>query len=255
MSNILGIIPARYESTRLPGKPLAMIGNKPMIQHVYERCHKALRFVYVATDDERIFDAVESFGGKVVMTSVHHQNGTERCAEAAKLVSMKEKTNFDVIFNIQGDEPFIDITQIRDLKKCFNSRDVQIATLIQQIDDPEHLFNENEAKVIVNPDSEAIYFSRSAIPFVRNAEKDEWPERHDFYRHIGIYGYRPGILLELVTLKPTPLEIAESLEQLRWIENGYKIKCGITQTTESICVDTLDDLNKANELYNKLNNG
>ncbi|NPA37091.1 MAG: 3-deoxy-manno-octulosonate cytidylyltransferase [Chlorobi bacterium] len=256
MSNkVLGIIPARYASTRLPGKPLAMIGDKPMIQHVYENCRKTLQYVYIATDDERIADAVESFGGKVVMTGAYHRSGTERCAEAAKLASAIEKVNFDVIINIQGDEPFFDSEQLNDIQKCFEDRDTQIATLVNEIENNDQIFDEKEAKVILDNDGNAIYFSRSPIPFLQGVEKDKWAETHTFYRQIGIYGYRPGVLLEIVQLAPTPLEKAESLEQLRWIENGYKIKCGITGIEETMCVDTPEDLEKANELYKKLTNG
>lgn len=252
---VLGIIPARYASTRLPGKPLALIGDKPMIQHVYENCRRALQYVYIATDDQRIADAVESFGGKVVMTGVYHKNGTERCAEAARHVSAIEKVNFDVIINIQGDEPFFDSSKLRTLEALFDDRDTQIATLVNEIRSSEHLFDENEAKVVLDKESNAVYFSRFPVPFLRGVEKDKWAENHTYYRHIGVYGYRPGVLLELVGLQPTPLEKAESLEQLRWIENGYKVRCGITSAEDTVCVDTPEDLEKANELYKKLMNG
>ena len=252
---VLGIIPARYESSRFPGKPLAMIGDKPMIQHVYENCRKALNYLYVATDDERIFDTVKAFGGKVVMTSKNHANGTERSAEAAMLVSSEENVNFDVIINIQGDEPFLDVNQIQDLLKAFESRDTQIATLVQKINDPEVLLDVMNVKVAVNTDFEAIYFSRHPIPFLRNVDKEKWLENHSYYKHIGIYGFRPGILLEIVKLMPSPLEKAESLEQLRWLENGYKIKCEVTESAESVSVDTPKDLEKANEIYKQMTNG
>ena len=248
----LGIIPARYASTRLPGKPLALIGDKPMIQHVYENCRRTLSQLYVATDDARVFDAVSAFGGNVVMTSDKHRNGTERCEEAARLIRTREKIEFDVVINIQGDEPFLDIQQIEDIKNCFVSPDVQIATLIQKVNDVSSLFDENEAKVVINNNFEAVYFSRSPIPFVRNAEKNSWTQRHVFYRHIGIYAYRVAVLSKLVKLQPAPLEKAESLEQLRWIENGYKIKCGLTQRKGTVCVDTPEDLKKANAFYKTL---
>jgi len=251
---VLGIIPARYESSRFPGKPLAMIGDKPMIQHVYENCSKALDYLYVATDDERIYDTVKAFGGRVVMTSKHHANGTERSAEAARLVSAEENVNFDVIINIQGDEPFLDVNQIRDLLKAFESRDTQIATLIQEIKDKDVLLDIMNVKVAVNSDFEAIYFSRHPIPFLRNVEEDKWLEKHSYYKHIGIYGFRPGILLEIVKLMPSPLEKAESLEQLRWLENGYRIKCELTESSESVSVDTPKDLEKANEIYKQMKN-
>ncbi len=256
MSNkVLGIIPSRYGSSRFPGKPLAMIGDKPMIQHVYENCRKALSYVYVATDDERIFDAVQAFGGKVVMTSKNHANGTERCAEAAMLISAEENVNFDVIINIQGDEPFLDINQIHDLLRSFESRDTQIATLIHKIENKDDLFDIMNVKVAVNSENEAIYFSRSPIPFLRNVEKDEWLDNHSFYKHIGIYGFRPGVLLEVVKLMPSPLEKAESLEQLRWLENGYKVKCEISEVSETVSVDTPQDLERANEIYKQMTNG
>ncbi len=249
---VLGIIPARYSSSRLLGKPLAMIGDKPMIQHVYENCRKALQYVYVATDDQRIVDAVEAFGGKAVMTAGYHTSGTERCAEAAKIVSGIEYLNFDIILNIQGDEPFFDANQLYDIQKCFEARDTQIATLVNKVENNEQIFDEKEAKVILNLKQEAIYFSRSPLPFLQKVEKDKWADNHTFYRHIGIYGYKPGILLEIVSLTLTPLEKAESLEQLRWIENGYKVKCGITEIKETMCVDTPEDLQKANDLYHQI---
>jgi 3-deoxy-manno-octulosonate cytidylyltransferase (CMP-KDO synthetase) len=254
---VLGIIPARFASSRLPGKPLALIGNKPMIQHVYENCLKALDHVYVATDDQRIVDAVEEFGGKAVMTGEHHRSGTERCAEAAKAVMAIEKTNFDVILNIQGDEPFFDARQLNDIKDCFSKQDTIIATLVQEVGvkDQQLIFDEKEAKVILDVNGHALYFSRSPIPFVQQASKDEWASKQTFYRQIGIYGYRPGVLLELVNLKPTPLEQAESLEQLRWLEHGYKVTCGLTDIEETMCVDTPEDLEKANILYKQLCNG
>jgi len=252
LNKVLGIIPARYESSRFPGKPLSMIGDKPMIQHVYENCRKALGHIYVATDDERIYDTVRSFGGKVVMTSKNHSNGTERCAEAAMKISAEENENFDVIINIQGDEPFLDVNQIHDLLKSFESRDTQIATLIQKIDGNDVLFDIMNVKVAVNSNFEAIYFSRSPIPFLRNVDKNDWLKTHSYYKHIGIYGFRPGVLLEIVRLMPSPLEKAESLEQLRWIENGYKIKCEVTDATETISVDTPKDLEKANEIYSNM---
>lgn len=254
MKKVLGIIPARYSSTRLPGKPLAMIGDKPMIQHVYENSKKALETVYVATDDQRIVDAVLSFGGKVVKTAAYHRSGTERCAEAAVLITQLEKTDFDIVINIQGDEPFFHTEQLDDVKKCFDSPDVEIATLVTEIKDSRQLFDKNEAKVVMDRQRNAIYFSRSPIPFLRNEPKEHWVRSHTFYAHMGIYAFRHDILHELVKLPPSPLETAESLEQLRWIENGYKIKCGITDIEETVCIDTPEDLERANALYEKLKN-
>ncbi len=252
MKKILGIIPARYSSTRLPGKPLAMIGDKPMIQHVYENCKKALKTVYVATDDQRIMDAVLAFGGKVVKTAAYHRSGTERCAEAAVLIARLEKVDFDIVINIQGDEPFFHVEQLADLEKCFDSSDVEIATLVTEIVDNQQLFDKNQAKVVMDIQGNAIYFSRSPIPFLRNEPKEQWIQFHTFYRHMGIYAFRYDILRKLVKLPPSPLEMAESLEQLRWIENGYKVKCGITEIKETMGIDTPEDLEKANALYEKL---
>jgi len=233
---IAGIIPARYASTRFPGKPLVDIGGKTMIRRVYEQALKAtsLTDVIVATDDDRIFNEVKSFGGKVVMTSPNHQNGTERCAEVAATL------NTDVVINIQGDEPFIQPQQINLLAGIF-SKDVPIATLIKE--HPFHaldeaLSNTARIKVVVNNNLEAMYFSRSLIPFIRNSSK---ALNTPFYKHIGIYGFRKDVLLELVKLPPSHLELAESLEQLRWLQNGYKIQCAITDM-ESASVDEPGDL-------------
>lgn len=252
--NFLGIIPARYGSTRLPGKPLAMIGDKPMIQHVYENCLKALEHVYVATDDQRIVEAVEAFGGKAVMTSENHTSGTDRCAEAANKVIGQTGVKFDVIINIQGDEPFFDSTQLLDIMKCFDAKDTQLATLVQEVQENAHIFDDKEAKVVMNTKGEAIYFSRSPIPFVREVDENDWSAKHTFYRHMGIYGYRLDILNEVVQLPVSSLEKAESLEQLRWIENGYRVKCGITEIEETMAIDDAADLEKANELYKQSRN-
>lgn len=240
--NFIGIIPARYQSTRFPGKPLVMLGEKPIIQWVYENAKKALDHVYVATDDERIFQVVESFGGKAVYTSPNHQSGTDRCAEAAQKVA--EKISVDVVINIQGDEPFIKPEQIEGLKNCFISPDSEIATLIKPITNPAEISNINRPKVVVNKNEEAMYFSRSPIPFVRDCVPDEWINRARFYSHIGMYAYRFDILLELTKLPIGSLEKAESLEQLRWLENGYRIKTAQT-LFENIGIDTPEDLENA----------
>ncbi|HSH20876.1 MAG TPA: 3-deoxy-manno-octulosonate cytidylyltransferase [Draconibacterium sp.] len=245
----IGIIPARYQSTRFPGKSLAMINNKPMIQWVYENVAKAVSEVWVATDDERIFKAVESFGGNAVETLPIHQSGTDRCAEAARNLSVK--TNFDVIINVQGDEPFIQPKQIELLKSCFNS-DTEIATLIKRIDTNEELFNPNRPKVVTDKQQNALYFSRSPIPFVRNAEKEQWHLKHSFWAHIGMYAYKSDVLQKISKLKQGELEQAESLEQLRWLENGFKIKTAVTNY-QSIGIDTPEDLKQALQLLkNKL---
>lgn len=231
---VTGIIPSRYASTRFPGKPLADIGGKTMIRRVYEQASqsKLLSEVIVATDDERIFKEVESFGGKVVMTSTEHKNGTERCAEVAA------KIDADVIINIQGDEPFIEPVQIDLLADCFNEVDTQIATLIRKIDWDDELRNPSRIKVVLNKKNEAMYFSRSIIP---NPISKQHFDELEFYLHIGIYGFRKEVLMELVKLPPTPLEGTESLEQLRWLENSYRIKCKETSHI-SISIDTPQDL-------------
>ncbi|MDR1783622.1 MAG: 3-deoxy-manno-octulosonate cytidylyltransferase, partial [Dysgonamonadaceae bacterium] len=236
----LGVIPARYASTRFPGKPLADMAGKPMLQRVYERVSGLFDKTVVATDDERIFDAVTRFGGEVVMTSPEHRSGTDRCYEAA----LKVGGGYDAIVNVQGDEPFIKPTQIELLKSCFDERDTQIATLVKPFSpdaDFETLFNPNSPKVVLNSRNEAIYFSRSIIPYIRGKEHTEWLKSAVFYKHIGIYAFRSEILAEITALPQSTLEKAESLEQLRWIEYGYAIKCGITDE-ETIGIDTPEDL-------------
>ncbi|HAQ17628.1 MAG TPA: 3-deoxy-manno-octulosonate cytidylyltransferase [Prolixibacteraceae bacterium] len=240
--NFIGIIPARYQSTRFPGKPLAHLGEKPIIQWVYENAKKALDEVYVATDDEQIYQAVEAFGGKAVYTSANHQSGTDRCAEAAQKLSGHLK--FEVVVNIQGDEPFIKAEQIEGLKDCFLSPETEIATLIKPITNAAEITNINRPKVVINKNQEAIYFSRSPIPFVRDCQPGEWISRNTFYSHIGMYAYRFDILLELTKLPIGILEKAESLEQLRWLENGYRIKTAQT-LFENIGIDTPEDLVQA----------
>lgn len=246
MMKVLGLIPARYASSRFPGKPLADIAGKTMIQRVYEGVAPALDEVCVATDDERIFQAVQAFGGRVVMTSGQHRSGTDRCAEAVRLLN----SDADVIINIQGDEPLVGTTQIEDLKSCFpgtsESGLTQIATLVKAFrpeDGWEALSNPNSPKVLVNPQSEALYFSRSVVPYLRNVPQEQWLEHHTFYKHIGIYAYRRDILCELASLPQSPLEQMESLEQLRWIENGYRIRVAETQV-ENLAVDTPEDLER-----------
>jgi 3-deoxy-manno-octulosonate cytidylyltransferase (CMP-KDO synthetase) len=238
-----GVIPSRYASSRFPGKPLAMIGNKPMIQRVYEQASKSLKLVYVATDDERIFSAVVKFGGKVVMTSPAHQSGTDRCAEAARLIAAETKGKIDVIINIQGDEPFIHPEQIELLKDCFVGSRIKIATLIRK-SKQEDLFNPAEAKVILNSDGDALYFSRAAIPFLRGTVENEWAGKHVYYTHVGMYAYRFETLKRITQLACSSLEIAEALEQNRWLENGIRIRTAVTPLG-SMCVDTPEDLEKA----------
>ncbi|MCX6290669.1 MAG: 3-deoxy-manno-octulosonate cytidylyltransferase [Bacteroidetes bacterium] len=240
--NIIGIIPARYGSTRFPGKPLVDIDGKSMIQRVYEQSIKAnlLSHVVIATDDDRIMAHVKEFGGNVMMTSPNLQSGTDRCAE---IIGMDKDHSWDVVINIQGDEPYIHPEQIDLLCRCFESPETSIATLIKEIKSGDELFNHNNAKVILNKNREAIYFSRAPIPYCRNYPEQEWTRQHIYYKHIGIYGYRAPMLLELSMLPKTKLEIAESLEQLRWIENGYKINTALT-SLESIAIDTPADLLK-----------
>ncbi len=238
---IIGIIPARYASTRFPAKPLVDIGGKSMIQRVYEQAKKAksLADVIVATDDERILQHVKAFNGKVVMTSINHQSGTDRCFEAIQAYS----PSADVVINIQGDEPFIHPEQIDLVASCFNSDTVQIATLIKKIIINEELFNVNIPKVLINKSKEAICFSRQTLPFIRGKEQSEWLTNYTFYKHIGIYAYTTNVLAEITALKQSSLELAEALEQLRWIENGYKINVEITDF-ESVAVDSPEDLKK-----------
>lgn len=239
----IGIIPARYASTRFPGKPLAMLGGKYMIERVWQQVSKVLDSVVVATDDERIYNAVEGFGGRAVMTGTHHRSGTDRCFEAYQKAGNGE----DVIINIQGDEPFIQPEQLRAIMACFDDDTAQIATLVRPFDKRrpfEQLQNPNTPKVVVDVDSNACLFSRSVIPFVRGAEPSQWPERTQYYTHIGMYAYRADVLGEITKLPQSKLEIAESLEQLRWLENGYKIKVGYSDC-ETIGIDTPADLENA----------
>jgi 3-deoxy-manno-octulosonate cytidylyltransferase (CMP-KDO synthetase) len=247
-----GIIPARFASTRFPGKPLAFIGDKPMIQHVYEKASGVLASVFVATDDRRIEDAVKAFGGNVIMTSPDHRSGTDRCAEAVLIIEKQRGKKPGIIINIQGDEPFIRPEQIKLLTKCFEDREVEIATLIRKVEIEEDLFNANHPKVVLSLDGDAIYFSRSAIPYYRDADKHRWSQNHTYYKHIGIYGYKTDTLLRITSLDQSPLEIAESLEQNRWLENGYRIRTAITPW-ESIGIDTPEDLEKARDYYQKHN--
>ena len=247
----IGIIPARYASTRFPGKPLADICGKSMIERVYIQASKELDIVAIATDDDRIADAVKAFGGNVVMTSSEHRSGTDRCFEAYQNL----RSNADVVINIQGDEPFIDPSQIAAVKQCFDAPDTQIATLVRRFDPSrgfEALFDNNTPKVVMDNDMNAIYFSRSIIPYVRNYDWKEWVDKADFFTHVGMYAYRAEVLGEITKLPQSSLEIAESLEQLRWVQNGYKIKVGITDCP-TIGIDTPADLEEARRLCETLN--
>ena len=219
----IGLIPARYASTRFPGKPLALLAGKPVIQHVYEQAVKVLDAVYVATDDERIYNKVMEFGGKAVMTSTEHHSGTDRIEEALEKIG----GNFDVVVNIQGDEPFIAQSQIETLCHCFEDEATQIATLGKPFECIEAVENPNSPKIVVDNRGYAMYFSRSVIPFVRGVERQEWLKKYPFLKHLGIYAYRTEVLKAITRLPQSSLELAESLEQLRWLENGYRIKVGI----------------------------
>lgn len=238
----IGLIPARYASTRFPGKPLALLAGKPVIQHVYEQASKVLDAVYVATDDERIYNKVEEFGGKAVMTSTEHHSGTDRIEEALQKVG----GDFDVVVNIQGDEPFIQKSQIETLCKCFDDKNTQIATLGKPFESIEAVENPNSPKIVLDNNGYAMYFSRSIIPFIRGVEKSEWLKKHTFLKHLGVYAYRSNVLNEITKLPQSELELAESLEQLRWLQNGYKIKVGLTNA-ETVGIDTPDDLRRAEE--------
>lgn len=238
---VLGIIPARYGSTRFPGKPLAQVNGKSLISRVYHQAKKAdlINKVLVATDDNRILEHVESFGGEAILTSEKHTSGTERCAEVAQ----KFQQQFNVIINIQGDEPYILPTQIDQVAELFNDTSTEIATLVKKISMNDDLFNENIVKVVCGLNGNALYFSRSPIPFLRGAPKPDWVSQNTYFKHIGIYAYRPGILEEIAGLKPANLEEAERLEQLRWLAHGYIIKTAVTQY-ESLAVDAPEDLLK-----------
>ncbi|MGN0067049.1 MAG: 3-deoxy-manno-octulosonate cytidylyltransferase [Bacteroides sp.] len=246
----LGIIPARYASTRFPAKPLALLGGKTVIERVYSQVVGQVDDAYVATDDDRIRQAVEAFGGKVVMTSPNHKSGTDRCREAADSVG----GHYDVVINIQGDEPFIQPSQLQAIKACFNQPDTQIATLVKPFtpaDGWEALHNPNSPKVVVNQRMEALYFSRSVIPYCRGKEQEQWLSNHTYYKHIGLYAYTLPTLQAITRLPQSSLELAESLEQLRWLENGYTIRVGITQV-ETIGIDTPEDLQRAELFLNQL---
>lgn len=246
--NFVGVIPARFASTRFPGKPLAMLGGKTVIQRVYEQASDILNDVYVATDDDRIFNAVTDFGGKALMTSDKHKSGTDRVEEAVN----KTGKHFDVVINIQGDEPFIHKSQIETICKCFDDPQTMIATLgrpFTEKDTFESLENPNSPKVICDNSGFAMYFSRSIIPYIRNAGKSNWLRSFSYLKHIGLYAYRADVLSEITRLPQSTLEIAESLEQLRWLQNGYRIKVGIT-TVETIGIDTPEDLEKAEKFIN-----
>ena len=234
---ILALIPARYSSTRFPGKPLALIHGKPMIQRVYEQCSKVFDNCYVATDDQRIYDKCQEIGAQVVMTSTHHQSGTDRCREALDQIQGK----WDIVINIQGDEPFISTEQLEQIAGLFHDPKTDIATLVKPFTEQEDVKNPNSPKVVIGTNGNALYFSRSVIPFLRGADENVWQEKHNYLKHIGLYGYWANVLREITELPQSPLETAESLEQLRWLENGYCIKTATT-LLETHAIDTPEDL-------------
>jgi 3-deoxy-manno-octulosonate cytidylyltransferase (CMP-KDO synthetase) len=244
----LGVIPARYGSTRFPGKPLAIVKGKSMIRRVYDQANKTkiLNRVVVATDDQRIFDHVKEFGGEAIMTSVDHENGTSRCYEVlSQLQQSNPGEQFNVVINIQGDEPFIQPSQIKKLGKLFSDPETEIGTLAIKIKLADDLFNPNVVKVVIGSSGRALYFSRQAVPFLRDVPENQWPDQYNFFRHIGLYAYRSDILARIIKFKQGKLEKAEKLEQLRWLENGCQIR--VEQTNfESIAVDTPEDLSKIN---------
>ena len=243
----LGIIPARYGSTRLEGKPLVDINGKPMIQWVYEKTKIALKHVVVATDDQRIIDVVNAFGGEAIMTSSDHTTGTNRCLEALEKASKIHEIDFDVVINIQGDEPMLHHEQIKTLIDCFEDPKAELATLVIPVTDPIDLENDSEVFVAFDKNYNALYFSRAVIPMVHGIERDLWMEHTTFYKHLGLYGYSAKALKEFASLPPSRLERTEKLEQNRWMENGGKIKIGITEH-QSIPVDTLEDLERIRKM-------
>lgn len=246
----IGIIPARYESSRFPGKPLADLGGKPLIIMVYNQVKKVLDDVIVATDDQRIEAVVKDSGGSVMMTDRGHRSGTDRCAEAARIY-FKSGNPVDVIINVQGDEPFIREEQIKMLTKCFDDTHVDIATLVNPIRSNDDIFSSNIVKVIKNHEDFAMYFSRSPIPYLRKTYRSAWSRHHQFLKHIGMYAFRYRILQKITELPQSSLELAESLEQNRWLENGYHIKVRLTDI-ETISIDTPGDLKNAKKYLSEL---
>ncbi len=247
-NKVLIIIPARFASVRFPGKPLALIQEKPMVQWVYENAVKTGFQAVVATDDDRIFNTVKAFGGEVVMTSAEHPSGTDRCLEALQTFAAQKQSEFDIVVNVQGDEPFVQAAHIKALVDCFQDAKTDIATLIAEVDKTapfETIFNPNKVKVVRAKNGNALYFSRSTIPYNRNVEHNDWIANHAYFTHIGMYAYRSKVLQEITQLPVSALEATEKLEQLRWLENGYTIKTSVTDY-HAIGVDTPEDLEKVN---------
>lgn len=246
----IAIIPARYASTRFPGKPLAMLGGKSVIRRVYEQVVGAVEDTVVATDDERIAEAVEAFGGRAVMTSPDCASGTDRCCEALDRLDGA----WDVVINVQGDEPFVRPGQIEALRRCFDDARTDIATLVRPFapeEGPDALENPNSPKAVLDPEGHALWFSRSVIPYLRGVPREEWLVRQTYYKHIGMYGFRVGVLRRVASLPRSPMERAESLEQLRWLENGYRIRAAVTEF-ETVGIDTPEDLVRAEEFLRRV---
>ena len=242
----IAIIPARYASTRFPGKPLAILGGKTVIQRVYEQAVSVLSEAWVATDDKRIYQTVKEFGGRAVMTRADHKSGTDRIEEASEIIN----TNADVIINIQGDEPFVQPSQIKALILLFDNAETQIGTLGKRFDSIEAACNPNSPKIVTDKQGFALYFSRSIIPYVRGVENKEWLNHFPYLKHLGLYAYRRDVLRQITQLPQSSLEKAESLEQLRWLENGYRIRVGLTDV-ETVGIDTPEDLQRAEEFLCK----
>ena len=242
----MAIIPARYASTRYPGKPLAILGGKTVIQRVYEQVKSVLDDVYVATDDDRIYNTVTDFGGKAVMTRADHKSGTDRIEEAAEKIGL----DADVIINVQGDEPFIQPSQIKTLMQLFDAPETQIGTLGKSFESIDAVENPNSPKIVTDNRGFALYFSRSIIPYIRGKERDSWFGEYPFLKHLGVYAYRREVLAEVTKLPMSSLEKAESLEQLRWLQNGYRIRVGLTDI-ETVGIDTPEDLTRAEEFLLK----
>ncbi len=251
--NILGVIPARYGSERLEGKPLVDICGKTMIQRVYGQASKVLKHLVVATDDQRIYDNVKAFGGRVVMTSANHNTGTNRCLEAYEIIQKESDVDFDFVINVQGDEPLLEPGQIKSLIKCFEDPETELATLVMPVNHEADLFNESEVFVVFDKNKRALYFSRSVIPHVRGVHKTQWLKHHTYFKHLGMYGFKVESLQKFAKMEQTKLELIESLEQNRWLENGGVIKIEISQH-DTIPVDTIDDLEKVRRIVKQLEN-
>ncbi|MBE9488238.1 MAG: 3-deoxy-manno-octulosonate cytidylyltransferase [Bacteroidetes bacterium] len=243
---ILALIPSRYGSSRFEGKPLADILGLPMVVRVFNQTMKVFDCVYVATDDKRIEDVAKKYNCNVVMTSSQHKSGTDRCREALDKIEKETQKKFDIVINIQGDEPFIHTEQLQLLAESFSDKNVDIATLVKPFDKDEDINNNNSPKVVLSKKMYALYFSRSVVPFLRGVEKNQWQDKHTFYKHIGLYAYRSDVLREITSLEQGELEKCESLEQLRWLENGYSIKCSVTNH-KTYAIDTPEDLKKVIE--------